>query len=72
MIVHDAEQHGLLPLAVWQGDAAPGYVKVEVPKRMDVRHLERSSLTRHEPFFELVAPRPAALAQAVMLHVSAN
>ena len=37
-----------------------------------MRYLERAPLTRHEPFFELVAPWPAALAQAVMLHVSAN
>jgi hypothetical protein len=39
---------------------------------MDVRHLERPPLARHEALFELVAPRPAALGQAVMLHVTAN
>ena len=70
VIVHDAEQHGLLPLAARQDDAAPGYVEVEVPERMDVRHLERPPLARHEAFFELVAPGSFALAQAVMLHVT--
>ena len=72
VIVHDAEQHGLLPLAARQHDAAPGDMEVEVPERMHVRDLERPPLARHEAFFELVAPGSAALAQTVMLHVTAN
>lgn len=55
MIIEDAEQHGPLPLAARQDDAASGHVEVEVPERMHVRHFERPPLTRHEAFLELMA-----------------
>jgi hypothetical protein len=72
VVVHDAEQHRLLPLAARKDDAAAGLVKIEVPERVDVAHLERAALARDEVGIELVAARPAAFSEAVLLHETAE
>jgi hypothetical protein len=72
VVVQDAEQHRLAPLAARQDDRALALVEIEVPQGVHVADLERPSLAWHEAWIELVAPWLTALVEPVVFHVAAH